>query len=124
MIYGAVRENSSNYQLPQFLALWPELEADVWIMSPEYLAGFLGPEKMIETSVSLYVSQMYQISSVGGKAQALAGCPSDVPKDAGPQTEASHGCFPWEASSELCEHLDGFLGVQIPWSMLVLSLPD
>lgn len=67
MVYGAVRENCSNYQLPQFLALWPELEADVWIMSPEYLAGSPGPEKMIETSVSLCVSQMYQISSVGGK---------------------------------------------------------
>lgn len=59
-----------------------------------------------------------------GKAQALAGCPSDEPKDVGPQTEASHGCLPWEASSELCEYLDGFSGVQIPWTTLVLSLPD
>lgn len=68
MIYGAVRENSSKYQLPQvLLALWPELKADVWIMSPEHLAGFPGPEKMIETSVSLCESQMYQISSVGRK---------------------------------------------------------
>lgn len=59
-----------------------------------------------------------------GKAQALAGSPSDVPKNAGPQTEASHGCLPWEDSSELCEHLDGFSGVQIPWTMLVLPRPD
>lgn len=59
-----------------------------------------------------------------GKAWALAGCPSDVPKNAGLQTEASPGHLPWEASSELCEHLGGFSGVQIPWTMLVLSLPD
>lgn len=60
-------EDSSNYQLPQFLALWPELKAAVWIMSPECLAGSPGPEKMIETSESSCVSQMHWILSDGGK---------------------------------------------------------
>lgn len=31
-------KNSSNGQLPQSLALWPELKAAVWIMSPEHLS--------------------------------------------------------------------------------------
>lgn len=77
VIYGPVgKEKSfSNYQLPKFLALWPELEAAVWVTSPEDSAHFPGAEQMMETSVALCVSPVRQRISLAGStgSQALAG---------------------------------------------------
>lgn len=104
MIYSAVREkNSFNYQLPQFLALWPELKAAVWIMSPEHLSWLSwAREDNRDLSVLTCESDAPDLK-LWGQIQALASCPSGIPKDTGPQTGASQGCLPWEASSELSE---------------------
>lgn len=55
-IYGPIGEgkSSSDYQLLRFLALWLELETDIWITSPEGSTCFLEQSRLTETSGPLH----------------------------------------------------------------------
>lgn len=67
-------EDSSNYQLPHFLALWPELKAAVWIMSPRVFS-WLSWAREDDRDLRVIVREPDALDFKRWRqAQALAGC--------------------------------------------------